>query len=315
MSVRVAVQRASWDVMHHKLVTPGFLDWFERCCPGIRAAAVSDEDIMERALDYFDAVFFPGSIGSALAVQKYGPIYRAAVRDFVRRGGCFIGVCGGCYAAVREFRLRKVTRTATSGAVKNLKPIRSTIKEFTEFEKGIGRKAGRAAGPGVMSALLRGRLKTFDLVNATATAPRFFGDPDFIKERWSRLVIDGNLLQVRLRVSDSPNPLIEGHRGEALTCAYSGGPILEEVGYGVDILATYDKCETLPEAGGKAAIAFSKHGDGLVIVSGPDFYIPFEAEPGVVIHGEMAPSVPWLMTSIVSDHRACRRSAGFSSGT
>jgi hypothetical protein len=51
MPVRVAVQRATWDVMHHKLVTPEFVSWLERQCPGTRVQPVSDEDILDRALD------------------------------------------------------------------------------------------------------------------------------------------------------------------------------------------------------------------------------------------------------------------------
>jgi hypothetical protein len=37
--------------MHHKLVTPEFVSWLERQCPGTRVQPVSDEDILDRALD------------------------------------------------------------------------------------------------------------------------------------------------------------------------------------------------------------------------------------------------------------------------
>lgn len=305
MPIRVAVQRASWDVMHHKLVTPEFLRWLEKQCPGTRMAAVSDEDIMERALDFFDAVLFPGSIGSALAVEKYGGIYRAAVRDFVRRGGSFIGICGGCYAAVTDFRPRKAARAALYGAVKNPGPIRDTMSGFSSVDKRIGRKTGRAASSKMASALFRGRMRTFDLINATATTPLFFCDPGFIKDRWSCLVTEGRLLRVRIKITESVHPLTKGHEGSEVYSAYSGGAILENPGYGVESLATYEACETVPEAKGKIAVALARHGDGLVIVSGPDFYIPFETEPGVVIRGEMVPSVPWLTKNIVSGHLVC----------
>jgi uncharacterized caspase-like protein len=72
-------------------------------------------------------------------------------------------------------------------------------------------------------------------------------------------------------------------------------------------LANYDLCETIPEAEGKVAIAYAKHGDGIVILSGPDFFIPFETEPGIAVKDGMTPSVPWLTERVIAGHVNCRR--------
>jgi putative intracellular protease/amidase len=305
--VRVAVQKATWDVMHEKLVTPGFLSWLESACPGTSIKAVSDEDILDRALDWFDAVFYPGSIGSALAVEKYGESYRATVRDFVRRGGCYIGVCGGCYVAAREFRLRHAAREAAGGVVRKPGAVRGAVKDISGFDRAISRKTGRAAAPRMAAALLRGKMKTFDLLDAVAVASGFFGDPDFIRDRWSRMVTDGNLLSVTMSISVTPHAVTEGHQGESVASSYSGGPLLESLHRSVVPLATYASCETLPEADGKVALAIARHGDGIVIVSGPDFYLPFEAEPGMCVRDGMEPSVPWLTRRVIGGHMNYRR--------
>jgi hypothetical protein len=305
--VRIAVQKASWDVMHERLVTKEFLSWLQSQCPGTSIKAVSDEDILDRALDWFDAVFYPGSIGSVLAVEMYGGSYRATVRDFVRRGGCYIGVCGGCYVAAREFRLRGAAREAAGGAMKKPRVLRGAAKDISGFDRSIGRKTGRSAAPKMLAALARGRLKTFDLIDAVALTPGFFGDPDFIRDRWSRMVTDGDLLKVTMSISDTTNALTEGHEGETVTCSYSGGPLLESLHYSIVPLATYAACETLPEAEGKVAVAMAKHGDGTVLVSGPDFYLPFEAEPGICVRDGMRPSVPWLTERIITTHKNFNR--------
>ena len=307
MPIRIAVQRASWDVMHHKLVTPEFIAMLERVCPGTRIKPVSDEDIIDRALDWFDAVFFPGSVGSVMAVEKYGDGYRATVRDFVRRGGCYIGVCGGCYVAVREFSMRQVTRIGAAGALRNPGMLRGALSEMTGLDPSIGRKTGRAAGPRMAGALVRGRLKTFDLIDAKVSTPLFFGDPYFIKNRWSKMVTEGAMLRVQVKVAAGGHPLIEGHQGEEFWSAYSGGPIIESIGHAASALAFYGSSDTVPEAEGKIAIAYARHGDGSVVVSGPDYFLPLQSAPGISIADGMEPSVPWLTERILSAHENCRR--------
>ncbi|MHB8894278.1 MAG: hypothetical protein ACYC99_03750 [Candidatus Geothermincolia bacterium] len=307
MPIRIAVQRATWDVMHHKLVTPEFISMLERCCPGTRIKAVSDEDIIDRALDWFDAVFFPGSVGSVMAVEKYGEGYRATVRDFVRRGGCYIGVCGGCYVAVRNFPMRQATRMGAAGALRNPGMLRTAMSDMSDLDPAIGRKTGRAAGPKMAGALVRGRLKTFDLIDATVSTPLFFGDPYFIKSRFSKMVTEGNMLKVRAKMTDADHPIVAGHEGETFTSAYSGGPIIESLGHTALGLAKYDSCDIIPEAEGKFAIAYARHGDGSVIVSGPDYFLPLMSAPGICVREGMEPSVPWLTERILSAHVNCRR--------
>lgn len=294
--------------MQEKLVTDEFCSWLEEACPGTLVKAVTDEEICERALDWFDAVLFPGSVGSVLCVEKFGEQYRATVREWVRRGGCYIGVCGGCYAAVSQFKILGTARIAVGGIARYPALLKNTLSDLTSFDKQIGRKTGRASGAKMLSALLKGKIRTFDLIDAKARTPAFFGDPYFLRHRWSKLVTDGTLLKVNVRIASETTQFTAGHEDEVTQCAYSGGALLEQLGSDVTPIAYYDLTATMPETDGKVAMAAAKFGRGQVIVSGPDFFIPFQTDPGVVIRKGMEPSIDWLTSRILSANSNAGRS-------
>jgi len=54
------------------------------------------DDIRPAVLEQFDAILFPGGSGSKQA-GAIGPAGRKHLRDFVRKGGGYLGVCGGAY--------------------------------------------------------------------------------------------------------------------------------------------------------------------------------------------------------------------------
>ena len=63
---------------------------------------VGPADLRTGALDQFDVVIFPGGSGSkeALAI---GPKGCLAVREFVRRGGGYVGICAGAFLATAKY--------------------------------------------------------------------------------------------------------------------------------------------------------------------------------------------------------------------
>lgn len=63
---------------------------------------VSADDIRSRVLKECDVVLFPGGSGSEMgeALDEQG---RLAVREFVNRGGGYIGICGGAFLATAKY--------------------------------------------------------------------------------------------------------------------------------------------------------------------------------------------------------------------
>lgn len=59
---------------------------------------VCPEDIREGALDQFRGVLFPGGSGKAIA-QALEPEGQGRVKDFVKKGGGYVGICAGAYLA------------------------------------------------------------------------------------------------------------------------------------------------------------------------------------------------------------------------
>lgn len=70
--------------------------------PHMQAVRVSAEDIRGGALDGFRTVMFTGGSGSGQA-RALGLEGRQKVREFVDRGGCYIGICAGAYLACSGF--------------------------------------------------------------------------------------------------------------------------------------------------------------------------------------------------------------------
>ena len=76
-----------------------------QCLPGkmgFDVQWVSAEDIRGGALDDFDVVIHPGGSGSKQAAAL-GEDGRKQVRQFVKRGGGFIGICAGAYLASAHY--------------------------------------------------------------------------------------------------------------------------------------------------------------------------------------------------------------------
>jgi glutamine amidotransferase-like uncharacterized protein len=63
---------------------------------------ISGEQIREGGLDGFDVLIHPGGSGSKQG-RALGEKGRKRVTDFVRQGGGFLGVCGGCYLATNDY--------------------------------------------------------------------------------------------------------------------------------------------------------------------------------------------------------------------
>jgi hypothetical protein len=63
---------------------------------------IGPEEVRNGSLEQFDLVIFPGGSGSRQAAG-IGDEGQEAVRDYVRDGGGYIGICGGCYLACENF--------------------------------------------------------------------------------------------------------------------------------------------------------------------------------------------------------------------
>lgn len=64
--------------------------------------AVTAAGIQSGELRRFDVVLFPGGSGSAQG-KKLGEVGRSKVREFVRLGGGYIGICAGAYLATSDY--------------------------------------------------------------------------------------------------------------------------------------------------------------------------------------------------------------------
>ena len=63
---------------------------------------IKGQDVREGILDSADVVVFPGGSGSgqAKSLQEAG---RQKVREFVKNGGGYLGICGGSYLATSDY--------------------------------------------------------------------------------------------------------------------------------------------------------------------------------------------------------------------
>lgn len=75
---------------------------FERILPQCQVERIGPQDVHDGALRQFDLVLFPGGSGSGQgnALDQSG---RMAVRDFVKSGGGYVGVCAGAYLALHNY--------------------------------------------------------------------------------------------------------------------------------------------------------------------------------------------------------------------
>ena len=70
--------------------------------PGLQVSDINPEAIRNGELKQFDVLIHPGGSGGgqAKALEAEG---REVVRDFVRKGGGFVGICAGAYLATDEY--------------------------------------------------------------------------------------------------------------------------------------------------------------------------------------------------------------------
>ena len=83
---------------HHKAVdvASNFLDSIKN----VEFSTFNTNDVLNGRLDNLDIVFFPGGSGSRQG-KSLGGTGREAVRNFVKSGGGYIGICAGSYLAAQ----------------------------------------------------------------------------------------------------------------------------------------------------------------------------------------------------------------------
>ena len=70
--------------------------------PGTMLLPVGPEEINAGVLTHFNVVLFPGG-SSTRQGETLGSLNREQVRDFIERGGGYVGICAGAYLATAEF--------------------------------------------------------------------------------------------------------------------------------------------------------------------------------------------------------------------
>jgi len=101
--------------------------------PACQCELVSPADICDSELDRFDAVVFPGGSGKKQGAAL-GEEGRKAVRDFVRGGGGYVGICAGAFFSTTTHDVY----LALVNAKTNTRPGAATVKvEMTESGKTV----------------------------------------------------------------------------------------------------------------------------------------------------------------------------------
>jgi len=70
--------------------------------PDLKVSTVTAEDIRGGALSRYDVVIHPGGSGGGQG-RQLGEKGREDVRDFVRKGGGYLGICAGAYLASNDY--------------------------------------------------------------------------------------------------------------------------------------------------------------------------------------------------------------------
>lgn len=69
---------------------------------GFRATRITPAEIREGKLDQYDVLIMPGGSGSGQA-EKLQVAGRDAIKEFVRQGGGYVGICAGAYLATSHY--------------------------------------------------------------------------------------------------------------------------------------------------------------------------------------------------------------------
>ncbi|MBN8419857.1 MAG: biofilm PGA synthesis protein PgaB [Verrucomicrobia bacterium] len=70
--------------------------------PQVKAVVLSGQDVGSLNISTYDVLVFPGGSGSGQS-KGIGEAGLKKVRDFVRNGGGYVGICGGAYLACSNF--------------------------------------------------------------------------------------------------------------------------------------------------------------------------------------------------------------------
>ena len=100
LPIRVAVFKAEGTGTSSEKLLASFKKAKSRV--SFQVSRISPEEIQGGKLAEFDVIVHPGGSGSKQA-RALGETGRRAVRDFVREGGGYLGVCAGAYLATNDY--------------------------------------------------------------------------------------------------------------------------------------------------------------------------------------------------------------------
>lgn len=134
--------------------------------PEIKVTKVTGKEIAEGALKDFDVVIFSGGSGSKEAAAL-GDAGRENVRNFVREGGGYVGICAGAYLACTGFSWGVGVLNAKTVSPKWLRGKGEVEVEFTPLAPGItgldaGKKTIRYANGPIITADKREGIAPFE---------------------------------------------------------------------------------------------------------------------------------------------------------
>jgi hypothetical protein len=111
--------------------------------PGMKLTIVKGDDIRAGVLKNFDVVIFTGGSGSKQA-EGIGEAGRKEVKEFVERGGGYVGICAGAYLACEGFSWGLKVLDAKTVSSKRRRGEGTVKMELTdEGRRILGERAGQ----------------------------------------------------------------------------------------------------------------------------------------------------------------------------
>ncbi len=107
------------------------------CLPtsgGFEVASITAKEVRGGALDNFDVLIHPGG-GASVQAKALGEEGRKRVREFVKRGGGYVGLCAGAYLASAEYPWA-------------LKLLDATVVDDEHWARGVGQVKLRLTAAG-----------------------------------------------------------------------------------------------------------------------------------------------------------------------